>query len=314
MGRHFSEILNSSDVEAVGRAFHERRTGERATRRLEVRLRCKSGDTRAVEMDVRHFAISASGLYRGGDYIGTHGVARDITERKYHETRYSVLQGVREAVWGMVGAEDIHQVLEAIQTGLETMEIAFEHCSVNVVDIGEPRVIHSYSSYGSAGITKRGEWMIADTQSYAGIISDIWSRGETTYRNDLEVSDPLSERDLVTELYGDVRSLIDVPFTFGTLAVNSKVANAFSERDIAFFEELAAALKEGFRRMEDLQDLAFSEQRYRTLVETPDFVVMLLDSEGRSPLCQSASRRVAGIFPSRVLPQCRHPSGAHSPR
>ena len=33
-------------------------------------------------------------------------------------------------------------------------------------------------------------------------------------------------------------------------------------------------LSEGFRRVEDLQQLALSEQRYRTLVETPNFVVM----------------------------------------
>ena len=32
--------------------------------------------------------------------------------------------------------------------------------------------------------------------------------------------------------------------------------------------------------MEDLQQMAFSERRYRTLVETPNFVVMLLDADG----------------------------------
>jgi len=77
-----------------------------------------------------------------------------------------------------------------------------------------------------------------------------------------------------------VRSIIDVPFSFGTLTVNSAIADAFGERDLSFFEELAEALFEGFRRMEDLQQLALSEQRYRTLVETPNFVVMLLDTEG----------------------------------
>ena len=85
IGRHYTEFLIAEDTERVGRAFHERRTGQRATRRLEVRLRSRGGVTREVEMDVRHFSISAHGLYRGGTYVGTHGVARDITERKWAE-------------------------------------------------------------------------------------------------------------------------------------------------------------------------------------------------------------------------------------
>ena len=48
---------------------------------------------------------------------------------------------------------------------------------------------------------------------------------------------------------------------------------------------------EGFQRMEDLQHLAHSEERYRMLVETPDYVVMLVDLEGSylyiSPQTQS---------------------------
>jgi PAS domain S-box-containing protein len=85
IGKHYSDILHPSDVDNLGPAFAERRTGDRATKRLEIRLRSSTGDTREVEMDVRHFSISASGLYRGSDFVGTHGVARDITERKYIE-------------------------------------------------------------------------------------------------------------------------------------------------------------------------------------------------------------------------------------
>ena len=280
VGRHYSDILHPTDVETVGRAFHERRTGDRATRRVEVRLQSKGGDMREVEMDVRHFSISASGLYRDSNFVGTHGVARDITERKYHETRRSVLQQVREAVWSMVGADDINKVLESIRRGLETMRIPFQHCAVNVIEMMEPAMLRSYSSRGSAGITKHGEWMIADTQSHAPRIASIWRTGQLAYRRDLVTDDPDNERQRLVELYGPVRSIVDVPFSFGTLTINSAVADAFSDRDIGFFQELAEALSDGFRRMEDLQQLALSEQRYRTLVETPNFVVMLLDAEG----------------------------------
>ena len=273
-------MLHPEDSGTLGRAFHERRTGERASRRVEVRLNSRRGDTRDVEIDIRHFSISASGLYKGGDFVGTHGVARDITERKYHESRRSVLQQVREAGWSMVGADDITEVLESIRLGLEMMNIPFEHCAVNVIELTEPAMLHSYSSYGSSGISKQGEWMIADTQSHAALIAAIWRSAELAYRRDLESDDPHGERDRIIELFGLVRSIVDVPFSFGTLTINSPVPNAFAERDIGFFEELAEVLSEGFRRVKDLQQLALSEQRYRTLVETPNFVVMLLDGEG----------------------------------
>ena len=80
IGRHDTEFLVPEDAERIGPAFHERRTGERATRRIEVRLRARGGVTRDVEMDVRHFSISAHG--RGGSFVGTHGVARDIIDEQ----------------------------------------------------------------------------------------------------------------------------------------------------------------------------------------------------------------------------------------
>ena len=64
------------------------------------------------------------------------------------------------------------------------------------------------------------------------------------------------------------------------LTVNSTIPDPFSERDLEFANELAEAISDGFWRVEDLQQLALSEKRYRTLVETPNFIVMLLDPEG----------------------------------
>ena len=88
-----------------------------------MRLLSRGGVTRDVEMDVRHFSISSHSLYRGDSFVGTHGVARDITERKFQETKRAIMQQVREAVWSMIGAEDIQQILEAIRTGLDTMGV-----------------------------------------------------------------------------------------------------------------------------------------------------------------------------------------------
>ncbi|MBT4609240.1 MAG: PAS domain S-box protein [Gemmatimonadetes bacterium] len=280
IGRHYAEILHPEDVDRAGRAFHERRTGDRAARRMEVRLRSRGGVTRDVEMDVRHFSFSAHGLYRGTDFVGTHGVARDITERKYQESKRVVMQQVREGVWSMTTADQIQQVLEAIRQGLDAMDVTYQHCAVNVVDPGEPPMLHTYSSYGSQGITKRGEWMITDSEGYATRTYAIWRRGSTVNRVDLERLDTARELAGLTEQFGPLRAAVDTPFSHGTLTLTSATPSAFSERDLALFEELSEVLSEGFRRVEDLQQLALSERRYRTLVETPNFVVMLMDPEG----------------------------------
>ena len=141
-------------------------------------------------------------------------------------------------------------------------------------------MLRTYSSFDSSEISQRGEWMITESEGYASRIYSIWRRGRTARRVDLQILDPANELVLLSELYGPVRCVIDMPFSFGTLTILSAVADAFSHRDTSFFEELAEALSEGFRRMEDLQELARSEKRYRTLVETPNFVVMLLDADG----------------------------------
>ncbi len=103
IGKHYTEIIYSDDFDRASYAFNERRTGNRATRNIELRLKCKDKET-----EVRHFEINfitvvlnATGTYAGTHesgtpFSGTYGVARDISDRKkveevitrqaYHDT------------------------------------------------------------------------------------------------------------------------------------------------------------------------------------------------------------------------------------
>ena len=56
------------------------------------------------------------------------------------------------------------------------------------------------------------------------------------------------------ELVG-VRSVVELPFSHGTLSVDSTQPDAFSEEEINVLQELANILSEGFQRMADLEDL-----------------------------------------------------------
>ena len=280
IGRHFSEVLHPEDVRSLRYAFHERRTGERATRRLEVRLRSKAGDTRDVELDIGHFSLSASGIYHDQIFLGTHGVAHDITERKYQETKHLALQQVRKDVWNIVREDDIQQILESIKISLKAMDIPFHKFGVHILDMDEPPMLSFYCPNVSGSISKQGEWMITDTEDFANSIVEVWRRGKLVHFRDLSDDGTDRDRERIAELYGEVHSLIDAPFSHGVLTVTSCGQAAFSSRNLIFVHELAEVLSDGLRRLEDLRELALSEKRYRTLVETPNLVVMLLDTEG----------------------------------
>jgi two-component system cell cycle sensor histidine kinase/response regulator CckA len=127
IGRHYSEVVSPQDLERSRYAFNERRTGGRATSGLELRLRHRpeagpgtraeqgeSGDPLPVE-------LRAHGIYdrdpqdKERQFLGTHGVARDLRERKMLETHLQQEQKM-EAIGRLAGgiAHDFNNFLAAI--------------------------------------------------------------------------------------------------------------------------------------------------------------------------------------------------------
>lgn len=91
IGTHFSTLVHHEDAEKSQYVFNERRIGERASKNIELRLKCKDdGAPRFFDTRTLPIELSSMGIYRGSkvnksDYLGTYGVARDITERKVAE-------------------------------------------------------------------------------------------------------------------------------------------------------------------------------------------------------------------------------------
>ncbi len=91
LGEHFYKLIFEDDIDQATYTFNERRTGDRATRSSEMRLRCKDGESpRYFESRSVPIELSAIGIYsldvdNHKEFIGTYGVARDITERKQAE-------------------------------------------------------------------------------------------------------------------------------------------------------------------------------------------------------------------------------------
>ncbi|MGZ3181173.1 MAG: EAL domain-containing response regulator [Telluria sp.] len=93
IGKHYSMIVHEEDIERARYVFNERRGEARATRNVELRLKCFNGNglERTFNNTVTTISLNAMGMHAHGgevhthEYFGTYGVARDITERKRAE-------------------------------------------------------------------------------------------------------------------------------------------------------------------------------------------------------------------------------------
>ena len=91
LGRHFASLVYPKDRDRAQWRFNERRTGERATKRLELRLNTRTGEAKPFDIEYLATELSAFGVYnpsvtpKDKAFLGTYGVARDVTKRKRAE-------------------------------------------------------------------------------------------------------------------------------------------------------------------------------------------------------------------------------------
>ncbi|GAB4354607.1 MAG: EAL domain-containing protein [Gammaproteobacteria bacterium] len=108
LGRHYSELIHPDDVMLAQYAFNERRTGDRATNNYELRVRRKDEAARPGHFEITALPVelSSMGIYRAVDrdsnreYIGTYGVASDVSERKEAE-RLITYQAYHDLLTGL---------------------------------------------------------------------------------------------------------------------------------------------------------------------------------------------------------------------
>ncbi|MFB9242580.1 EAL domain-containing protein [Massilia antarctica] len=93
IGQHYTILVHDEDLERARYAFNERRVDERASRNVELRLKChaRAGQNRAFNTTLMTISLNSMGMHvpdhdvKKLEFYGTYGVARDITDRKRAE-------------------------------------------------------------------------------------------------------------------------------------------------------------------------------------------------------------------------------------
>jgi len=93
IGRHYSELVDEDHLELADKLFNERRTGDRAVRNIELKLKSRLArrGPRLFHAQSLWMELTAMGVYSDPsertreNFVGTYGAARDISERKEAE-------------------------------------------------------------------------------------------------------------------------------------------------------------------------------------------------------------------------------------
>jgi diguanylate cyclase (GGDEF)-like protein/PAS domain S-box-containing protein len=108
VGRHYSEVIHEEDLFRAEHVFNERRADARASRNVELRLKCNDGQQRPRIMNGRYrtVEVTATGMYEVPEhrfehrFMGTYGVVKDISDRKqaeetvHYQTYHDLLTGL----------------------------------------------------------------------------------------------------------------------------------------------------------------------------------------------------------------------------
>jgi hypothetical protein len=150
---------------------------------------------------------------------------------------------LREVVEKARDLDHIEKILLALRQSLEQRDLSFLSCGISLIQT--PKQPQSVQNF-----ILRGEEFYSE-EIISNLLVEIWRAGTPNYRRDLDAEDVHGEREPLSTTYGQtVLSVLDVPFSHGTLAINSTQAHAFSSADIAFLEELAQILSTSFIHME----------------------------------------------------------------
>ncbi|MBU1342537.1 MAG: response regulator [Proteobacteria bacterium] len=127
IGFHYSKIVGSNNTQKCKWIINERRTGSRTKRWNELQL-LKFDSFGKPKKEILYAELQSTGMYKRNDlptetsYLGTHGVIRDITEKKTSELKSNEIKAQlqraekMEAIGTLAGgvAHDLNNLLSSV--------------------------------------------------------------------------------------------------------------------------------------------------------------------------------------------------------
>lgn len=176
-------------------------------------------------------------------------------ERQQAEERLQLdlaLERVRNQVLQMQGEEDWQEIVEVVVRELKAL-LEFNACSIDLVDFQRQTSTVYYQN-------TRGARLSMYPGLAPALVQAVESRKCVYRRNQAEMRQWGDSPELF-EL--GVNSVLDVPFSGGTVAINSTAENAFGEREIRLLEQFAQVMTMAHRRLQDLKALQLHEELLR---------------------------------------------------
>ncbi len=222
---------------------------------------------------------------------------RDLTAVKGREDDLrlrSAADRVRAAAYGLDSHRDLHAVVHAFERSIEELGIPCDYSSFVLTD-GEAagRYIGVVPEDGPHGIP---------IPSLGQAVVEALRTQQPVYRPDLLADDPYDERGVLYDLREPgARSVVDLPFSRGTIGVACARPNAYSERDIDRLAELARAVDDAYRHVADLRHIHESEERYRTVFEAAHDGMFLLTEQATIADCNEAAVSLTGYARAQLI-------------
>ncbi|WP_336000023.1 PAS domain S-box protein [Halorientalis halophila] len=241
--------------------------GERSVGTVEGRFRTAAGDEIAIE---NRFSLLPP---EDGEFAGTVGVVRDVTDRKEHErqlrtqrdeleTLNRINELVQETIRALASAATAEEIEETVCERLGGSSL-YRFAFTGVERPGEAVVEPKAWAGDGAGYLDAVDIPVEMDHERAGPAAKTFETGEVTVTHDV-TSDPLSEPFREQAMEYDFRSIATIPFnhrgvTHGLLIVYADRRGAFSDREITAFELLG-----------EMVGFAISATQNRKLIESDE--------------------------------------------
>jgi len=206
----------------------------------------ESGGSRR-RLEVESVPLGLDGQSSEGQVV----IVRDRTAEWRASTHRRTLAETRRALWPMEDPDDIDRVLGESVRALRAMEIPFAECGLNLMEAGQCPLQFEHTVLQTSGGTRQ----LPAHDGSNRLLAQVWESGRPLYRPDLQTCDRHGElAHFPPDRRRRVRSVLDVPFTHGTLAISCDEPDAISPDAVTALEEIAAVLAEAFRRRDDLRE------------------------------------------------------------